>query len=130
MKYQNQLEKIRDLELELEDTYAELEEALLNEKANGVILHFIKVMFENSDNIPQFRYLIDTFISYKFHQLKLDDKLSEEIVNDFETDDIVGTDKIVQFQFTYRNEKGENHVFLDIEFDENHLATRFTAYKG
>lgn len=130
MKYQNQLEKIRDLELELEDAYAELEEALLKEKANGAILHFIKVMFENSDNIPQFRYLIDTFISYKFHQLKLGDKLSEEIVNDFETDDIVGTDKIVQFQFTYRNEKGENHVFLDIEFDENHLVTRFTAYKG
>lgn len=130
MKYQNQLEKIRDIELELEDAYAELEKALLKEKANGAILHFIKLMFENSDNIPQFRYVLDDFLSHKFYELNLGDKLSEEIFNEYETDDIVGTDKIIQFKFSYRSKNGEKHVFLNIEFDENHLATRFTAYKG
>ena len=68
--------------------------------------------------------------SHKFYELNLGDKLSEEIFNEYETDDIVGTDKIIQFKFAYRSKNDEKHVFLDIEFDENHLATRFTAYKG
>ena len=128
MKYQNQLEKIRDIELELEAAYAELEKDLLEEKANGAVLHFMKLMFEESDHIECFRYVLDEFLSHRFHQLNLGDKLSEEILNEYETDDIIGTDKIVQFKFTYRSEEGEKPVFLDIEFDEDHLATRFTAY--
>lgn len=124
MKYQNKLEKIRDIELELEDAYAELEEALLKEKANGAILYFVELMFKEKDNIEQFRYLIDAFVSSGFYKLKLDDKLPENILNEY------GLDEIIQFKYTAKNKNGEEYRFLDIEFDENHLITRLTAYKG
>lgn len=124
MKYQNQLEKIRDIELELEDAYAELEEALLKEKANGAILYFVELMFKEKDNIEQFRYLIDAFVRSGFYKLKLDDKLPENILNEYKLNDII------RFKYTAKNKTGEEYRFLDIAFDENHLITRLTAYKG
>ena len=118
MNYQNQLEKIRDLELELEDAYAELEMQLLSKIEDTYVKNFTALMFEFSDNIQQFRYVIDTFLSFKLHKLNISDKLTEDVIDEFGTDD-----NIIQFEFDFRMRTGEQTAFLHAEFDENNIIT-------
>lgn len=118
MNYQNQLEKIRDLELELEDAYAELEMQLLSKIEDTYVKNFTALMFEFSDNIQQFRYVIDTFLSFKLHKLNIGDKLTEDVIDEFGTDD-----NIIQFEFDFRMRTGEQTAFLHAEFDENNIIT-------
>ena len=118
LNYQNQLEKIRDLELELEDAYAELEMQLLSKIEDTYVKNFTALMFEFSDNIQQFRYVIDTFLSFKLHKLNIGDKLTEDVIDEFGTDD-----NIIQFEFDFRMRTGEQTAFLHAEFDENNSIT-------
>ena len=117
MNYQEQLEKIRDLELELEDAYAELEMQLLSKIEDTYVKNFTALMFEVSDNIQQFRYVIDTFLSFKLHKLNIGDKLTEGIIDEF------GMDNIIQFAFDFKMKAGEQTAFLHAEFDENNIIT-------
>lgn len=118
MKYQEQLEKIRDLELELEDAYENLEMKLLSNIKDTYVKNFTALMFEFSDNIQQFRYVIDTFLSFKLHKLNIGDKLTEDVIDEFGTDD-----NIIQFEFDFRMRTGEQTAFLHAEFDENNIIT-------
>lgn len=117
MKYQDQLEKIRDLELELEDAYAELEMQLLSKIKNTYVKNFTALMFEVSDNVQQFRYVIDTFLSFKLHELNIGDKLTEDIIDEF------GMDNIIQFEFDFRTRVGEQTAFLQAKFNKNNIIT-------
>ena len=122
MKYQDQLEKIRDLELELEDAYAELEIQLLSKIKNTYVKNFTALMFEVSDNVQQFRYVIDTFLSFKLHELNIGDKLTEDVIDEFSIDD-----NSIQFAFDFRTRAGEQTPFLYVEFDENNIVTEIDS---
>ena len=126
MKYQDQLEKIRDLELELEDAYAELEEELLNETEDNYVSNFIRLMFEESNNIEQFRYVIDAFVSYRLYKLKLGDKVPENIMNEY------GLDTMVHFEFKFKSENSEEIGFLHLVFNKDQTITDIDSgtYKG
>lgn len=118
MKYQEQLEKIRDLELELEDAYEDLEMKLLSNIKDTYVKNFTALMFEVSDNVQQFRYVIDTFLSFKLHELNIGDKLTEDVIHEFSMDD-----NYIQFAFDFRIRAGEQTAFLYVEFDENNIVT-------
>lgn len=117
MKYQNQLEKIRDLELELEDTYAELEEDLLDKTEDNYVSNFIRLMFEESNNIEQFRYVLDAFVSYNFYELKLGDKVPENIMNEY------GLDTMIHFEFNFNSRTGNMIGYLHLVFNKEHIIT-------
>ena len=117
MKYQNQLEKIRDLELELEDTYAELEEDLLDKTEDNYVSNFIRLMFEESNNIEQFRYVLDAFVSYNFYELKLGDKVPENIMNEY------GLDTMIHFEFNFNATPCNMIGYLHLVFNKDHIIT-------
>lgn len=121
MNYYNQLDRIRNIELELEDVYAELEEDLLDNTEDSDISEFIKLMFEEYNYIEQFRYVLDSFISFNFYELKVGDKLPENILDECRLD------TMVQFEFKFRSENGEEYGFLNIEFDQDHIITNITS---
>lgn len=121
MNYYDQLDKIRNIELELEDAYAELEEELLENTEDSDISEFIKLMFEESTYIEQFRYVLDAFISYNFYELKVGDELPEDILDE------CSLDTMVQFEFKFRSENGEEYGFLNIEFNEEHIITNIAS---
>lgn len=121
MNYYNQLDRIRDIELELEDAYAELEEDLLDNTEDSDISEFIKLMFEECNHIEQFRYVLDAFISFNFYELKVGDELPENILDECRLD------TMVQFEFKFRSENGEEYGFLNIEFDQDHIITNIVS---
>ena len=122
MKYQEQLEKIRDLELELEDAYAELEMQLLSKIKDTYVKNFTALMFEVSDNVQQFRCVIDTFLSFKLHELNIGDKLTEDVIDEFSMDD-----NSIQFSFDFKAKSGEQTAFLYVEFDKNNIVTEIDS---
>ena len=121
MNYYNQLDRIRNIELELEDAYAELEEDLLDNTEDSDISEFIKLMFEEYNYIKQFRYVLDSFISFNFYELKVGDKLPENILDECRLD------TMVHFEFKFRSENGEEYGFLNIEFDQDHIITNIAS---
>lgn len=117
MNYKNQLEKLRDLELETEKIYNNLETQLLNDSNDENISKFIRIMFQVRNDTPQFRYVIDTFINDKLHKLELDERLSEDIINE------LNIDNKMRFEFYFKTKKSTMIAALDIELNDDKIIT-------
>lgn len=117
MKFKEHISSIRDIELELESKYDLLANDLLSEITNQTIYDFTKDLFDHRKYIPNFRELIDEYISYGFHKLDINTLLDYN--DDIITDYAVGLDNQIEFEAHFLNNGNAWSLYLCIEFNKN-----------
>ena len=117
MKFNEHIASIRDIELELESKYDLFANDLLSEITNETIYEFTKDLFDHRQYIPNFRELIDEYISYGFHKLDVNTWLdyNDGIITDY----VVDLDNRVEFVAYFLNNSNAWSLYLCIEFNEN-----------
>ena len=124
MKLKNHIASIRDIELELESKYDLLAHDLLNEITNKTIYNFTKDLFDHRQYIPNFRELIDEYISHGFHKLDINTLLDYN--DDIITDYTVGLDNQIEFETYFLNNCNPWSIYLYIELNENNEVANLT----
>ena len=117
MKFKKHIASIRDTELELDSKYDLLANDLLSEITNETVYDFTKDLFDHRRYIPNFRDLIDEYISYGFHKLDINTLLDYNV--DIITDHTVGLDNQIEFEAHFLNNGNAWSLYLCIEFNKN-----------
>lgn len=124
MKLKNHIASIRDTELELESKYDLLAHDLLSEITNKTIYDFTKDLFDHRKHIPNFRELIDEYISYGFHKLDVNTLLDYN--DDIITDYAVGLGNQIEFEAYFLNNSNAWSIYLRIELNYNNEVSEIT----
>lgn len=117
MKFNEHIASIRDIELGLESKYDLLAHDLLSEITNETIYEFTKDLFDHRQYIPNFRELIDEYISYGFHKLDINTLLNYN--DDIITDYAIGLENQVEFEVYFLNNSNAWSLYLCIEINKN-----------
>lgn len=125
MKFNEHIAAIRDSELELESKYDLLAHDLLSEITNKTIYDFTKDLFNHRQYIPNFRELIDEYISYGFYKLDVNTLLDYN--DDIITDYAVGLDNRVEFEVYFLNNSNAWSLYLCIEINENNEVSEIST---
>ena len=125
MKFKEHITSIRDAELELESKYDLFADDLLSEITNKTIYDFTKDLFDHREYIPNFRKLIDEYISYGFHKLDINTLLdyNDDIITDYAVD----LDNRVEFETYFLNNGSSWCLYLCIEFNENNEVSEIST---
>ena len=124
MKFKEHIASIRDTELELETKYDLLANDLLSEITNKTIYNFTKDLFDHREYIPNFRELIDEYISYGFHKLDINTLLDYN--DDIITNYAVGLDNQIEFEAYFLNNSNAWSIYLRIELNYNNEISEIT----
>ena len=125
MKFNEHISSIRDTELELESKYDLLANDLLSEITNETIYDFTKDLFDHREYIPNFRELIDEYISYGFYKLDVNTLLNYN--DDIITDYAVDLDNRIEFEAHFLNIGNAWSLYLCIEFNENNEVSEIST---
>lgn len=125
MKFNEHIASIRDSELELESKYDLLAHDLLSEITNKTIYDFTKDLFDHRQYIPNFRELIDKYISYGFYKLDVNTLLDYN--DDIITDYAVGLENQIEFEAYFLNNGNAWLIYLCIEFNENNEVSEIST---
>ena len=125
MKFNEHISSIRDTELELESKYDLLANDLLSEITNETIYDFTKDLFDHREYIPNFRELIDEYISYGFYKLDVNTLLNYN--DDIITDYAVDLDNRIEFEAHFLNNGNAWSLYLCIEFNENNEVNEIST---
>ena len=125
MKFKEHIVSIRDIELELESKYDLFANDLLNEITNETVYNFTKDLFDHRKYIPNFRELIDEYISYGFYKLDINTLLDYN--DDIITDYAVGLDNQIEFEAYFLNNGNTWTLYLCIEFNENNEVSEIST---
>lgn len=125
MKLKEHIASIRDAELELESKYNLLAHDLLSEITNETIYDFTKDLFDHRDYIPNFRELIDQYISYGFYKLDINTLLDYN--HDIITDYAVGLDNRVEFEAYFLNNSNTWSLYLCIKINKNNEVSEIST---
>lgn len=125
MEFKQHIASIRDTELKLESKYDLLAHDLLNEITNETIYDFTKDLFGHRQYIPNFRELIDQYISYGFHKLDVNTLLdyNDDIITDYAID----LDNRVEFEAYFLNNGNVWSLYLCVEFNENNEVSEIST---
>ena len=115
MKFNKHIASIRDTELELNSKYDSLANDLLSEITNETIYGFTKDLFDHREYIPNFRELIDEYISYGFHKLDVNTLLDYN--DDIITNYAVGLENQIEFEAYFLNNSNAWSIYLRIELN-------------
>ena len=124
MKFKERIASICDAELELDSKYGLLANDLLNEITNETIYNFTKDLFDHKEYIPNFRELIDEYISYGFHKLDVNTLLdyNDNIITDY----AVGLENQIEFEAYFLNNSNAWSIYLRIELNYNNEISEIT----
>lgn len=125
MKFNEHITSIRDSELELESKYDLLAHDLLSKITNETIYDFTKDLFDHRQYIPNFRELIDEYISYGFYKLDINTLLDYN--DDIITDYAVGLENQIEFEAYFLNNSNAWSLYLCIEFNENNEVSEIST---
>lgn len=125
MEFKEHIASIRDIELELESRYDLLARNLLSEITNETIYDFTKELFDHREYIPNFRELINQYISYGFHKLDVNTLLdyNDDIITDYAVD----LDNRVEFEAYFLNNSNVWSLYLCIEINENNEVSEIST---
>ena len=125
MKFNEHIASIRDIELELKSKYDLFANDLLSEITNKTIYDFTKDLFDHRQYIPNFRELIDQYISYGFYKLDVNTLLdyNDDIITDYAVD----LDNRVEFEAYFLNNSNVWSLYLCIEFNENNEVSEIST---
>lgn len=125
MKFNEHIASIRDIELELDSKYDLLANDLLSEITNETVYNFTKDLFDHREYIPNFRELIDEYISCGFHKLDINTLLdyNDDIITDYAVD----LDNRVEFEAYFLNNSNAWSLYLCIEFNENNEVSEIST---
>ena len=84
-----------------------------------------KILFDHRQYIPNFRELIDEYISYGFHKLDINTLLDYN--DDIITDYAVGLENRVEFEAYFLNNSNTWSLYLCIEFNENNEVSEIST---
>ena len=124
MKFKEHIASIRDIELELESKYDLLANDLLSEITNETIYGFTKDLFDHREYIPNFRELINEYISYGFHKLDVNTLLDYN--DDIITNYAVSLDNQIEFEAYFLNNSNAWSIYLRIELNYNNEISEIT----
>lgn len=124
MEFKEHIASIRDVELELDLKYDLLANDLLNEITNETIYNFTKDLFDHREYIPNFRELIDEYISYGFHKLDVNTLLDYN--DDIITDYAAGLENQIEFEAYFLNNSNAWSIYLRIELNYNNEISEIT----
>ena len=124
MKFNKHIASIRDTELELNSKYDSLANDLLSEITNETVYNFTKDLFDHREYIPNFRELIDEYISYGFYKLDVNTLLDYN--DDIITDYAVGLENQIEFEAYFLNNSNAWSIYLRIELNYNNEISEIT----
>lgn len=125
MKFKEHIASIRDTELELKSKYDLFANDLLSKITNKTIYNFTKDLFDHRKHIPNFRELIDEYISYGFYKLDVNTLLNynDDIIADY----AVGLDNQIEFEAYFLNNGNTWSLYLCIEINKNNEVSEIST---